>query len=80
MVFGVNASPFLAQFHTKVFEQSHPRVTETILKSTYMDDSMDSVVDEVEGMIHRKNSRHTLDGFRKCVHFQLQNFSLQREC
>ena len=46
LVFGVNASPFLAQFvaqyHAKVFEKVYPRAAETILKSTYMDDSMDS--------------------------------------
>ena len=54
LVFGVNASPFLAQyvsqFHAQLFQQSHQRASETILKSTYMDDSMDSVTDEVEGV------------------------------
>ena len=54
LVFGVNASPFLAQyasqFHAQLFQQSHQRAAETILKSAYMDDSMDSVTDEVEGI------------------------------
>ncbi len=54
LVFGVNASPFLAQYvsqlHAKLFEQSYPRASEMILKSTYMDDSMDSVMNEAEGV------------------------------
>ena len=54
LVFGINASPFLAQCvsqsHAVLFRQSHPRASETILKSTYMDDSMDSVLNEVEGI------------------------------
>ena len=54
LVFGVNASPFLAQcvsqFHTMSFRQMHPKASETILKSTYMDDSMDSVLNEIEGI------------------------------
>ena len=49
LVFGVNCSPFLAQFvtqqHAKKFEKQFPLGAETILKSTYMDDSMDSVPD-----------------------------------
>ena len=54
LVFGVNASPFLAQsvshFYAMLYRQSYPRASETILKSTYMDDSMDSVLNEVEGI------------------------------
>ena len=54
LVFGINASPFLAQFvsqqHATMFEQIYPRASETILKSTYMDDSMDSVMSETEGI------------------------------
>ena len=54
LVFGVNASPFLAQcvsqFHAMSFRQTHPRASETILKSTYMDDSLDSVLNEIEGI------------------------------
>ena len=33
-----------------MFEQIYPRAAETILKSTYMDDSMDSVMSEMEGI------------------------------
>ena len=54
LVFGVNASPFLArcvsQFHAMSFRQTHPRASETILKSTYMEDSMDSVLNEIESI------------------------------
>ena len=54
LVFSVNASPFLAQcvsrFHANLFKQSHPRACETVLKSTYMDDGMDSVINEAEGV------------------------------
>ena len=54
LVFGVNSSPFLAQcvsqFHAKRYEQQDPRATEVILKSTYMDDSMDSVIDDAQGV------------------------------
>ena len=46
VVFGVNASPFQAQFvaqeHAKRHQSEIPLAAET-LKSTYMDDSMDSV-------------------------------------
>ena len=54
LVFGVNASPFLAQyvsqFHANLFKHRYPKASETILKSTYMDDSMDSVISEAEGV------------------------------
>ena len=47
IVFGINASPFLAQFvtqkHARRMKQTFPRAAETVQKSTYMDDSMDSV-------------------------------------
>ena len=49
VVFGVNSSPFLAQFVTQHHAETHrtqyPLGAETALKSTYMDDSMDSVAD-----------------------------------
>lgn len=49
VVFGVNSSPFQAQFvareHAKKYQSEFPLAAETILKSTYMDDSMDSVPD-----------------------------------
>jgi len=47
VVFGVNASPFMAQFVSKYnaqqFAKDLVRAKETILKSTYMDDCIDSV-------------------------------------
>ena len=53
-VFGVNSSPFLAQFvsrhHAKMHEKQYPRAAEVILKLTYMDDSMNAVMDETEGV------------------------------
>ena len=54
LVFGINTSPFLAQFvvrhHATTFKQMYPKAAETILKSTYMDDSMDSIINETEGI------------------------------
>ena len=55
LVFGINTSPFLAQFvirhHATTFKQMYPRAAETILKSTYIDDSMDSIINETEERI-----------------------------
>ena len=55
VVFGVNASPFQAQYmlqqHAKTYETDFPLAAETIEKSTYMDDSMDSVQTEEQGRI-----------------------------
>jgi hypothetical protein len=55
IVFGVNCSPFLAQFvsqqHAVKLEREFPRAAETVLKSTYMDDSMDSVADAQQGIL-----------------------------
>ncbi|CAC5373897.1 unnamed protein product [Mytilus coruscus] len=54
VVFGVNSSPFQAQFvsrkHAEMTKDSYPRATETVLKSTYMDDSMDSVINDEQGI------------------------------
>ena len=54
VVFGVNSSPFQAQFvaltHAEKHKDEFPMAAETVLKSTYMDDSMDSVVDESRGI------------------------------
>ena len=55
LVFGVNCSPFLAQYvaaqrHAEKYRDTYPLAAETILKSTYMDDSMDSVADETRGV------------------------------
>lgn len=45
---------FLAQFvsrhHARVFEQIYPRAAEMMLKSTCMDNGMDSVMNEIEGI------------------------------
>ncbi|XP_064619459.1 uncharacterized protein LOC135482907 [Lineus longissimus] len=53
LVFGINSSPFLAQLvsqeHARAHRKQYPRAAETILKSTYMDDSLDSVNDDEEG-------------------------------
>ena len=50
VVFGVNSSPFQAQYvlrqHAKKFQGDYPIAAETILHSTYMDDSMDSIRNE----------------------------------
>ena len=47
VVFGVNASPYLAQsvaqHNAKMHCSEFPRAAETVCKSTYMDDSLDSV-------------------------------------
>ncbi|CAG2212809.1 unnamed protein product [Mytilus edulis] len=54
VVFGVNSSPFQAQFvsrkHAEMTKDSYPRAAETVLKSTYMDDSMDSVINDEQGI------------------------------
>ena len=50
VVFGVNASPFLAehtaQEHARCHQQDLPRAAEVFLDSTYMDDCMTSVEDD----------------------------------
>jgi hypothetical protein len=49
VVFGVNCSPFLAQFvsqhNAKLHESEYPLAAEAVIKSCYMDDTMDSIVD-----------------------------------
>ena len=54
VVFGVNASPFLAQLVTQAHDRSNQTeyqlAAEAILKSTYMDDCMDSVDHEEAGL------------------------------
>ena len=53
-VFGFNSSPFLAQLvschHARIYERVYPKAVETILQSTYMDDSMDSVLTDEQGV------------------------------
>ena len=61
VVFGVNSSPFQAQFvlqhHARQNMTEFPMAAETILRSTYMDDSMDSVMNEDQGVeLHRQLS------------------------
>lgn len=55
VVFGVNSSPFQAQFvlqqHARQYQCEFPKASETVLKSTYMDDSMDSVSNEEQGTV-----------------------------
>ena len=50
VVFGVNSSPFVAQTvsqqHARQLQQDFPRGAEVILKSTYIDDTMDSTEDD----------------------------------
>ena len=54
VVFGVNSSPLQAQFvlqqHARQYQSTFPMAAETVLKSTYMDDSMDSIGTEEQGM------------------------------
>ena len=54
LVFGVNSSPFLAQLvsrhHATIYEKAFPKAAETVLQSTYMDDSMDSVLTDELGV------------------------------
>ena len=49
VVFGVASAPFRAQFvsleNAKVYEKEFPLAAETVRKSTYMDDSLDSTKD-----------------------------------
>ena len=53
VAFRMNSSPFLAQFvlqhHAKKYKPDFPLAAETIDKSTYMDDYMDSVQSEIQG-------------------------------
>ena len=62
LVFGLNCSPFLAQLvahhHARLCQQRYPMASETILKSTYMDDSLDSVQDDLQGIqLHQQLSK-----------------------
>ena len=54
VVFGVNSSPFQAQFEAQVNAEKYrdklPMAAETVLKSTYMDYSMDSVADKSQAL------------------------------
>ena len=53
-MFGLNSSPFQAQFVSQTHAEKHkdelPLPAEAVSKSTYMDDSMDSVIDDSQGI------------------------------
>ncbi|XP_047138310.1 uncharacterized protein LOC124814560 [Hydra vulgaris] len=50
LVFGINSAPFMAQFvtqeHAKKYAKKFPLASEAVLETTYMDDTITSVVDE----------------------------------
>lgn len=54
VAFAINLSPFQAQFVSQTHAEKHkdelPLVAEALSKSTYMDDSMDSVLDDSQGI------------------------------
>ena len=54
MVFGKNLAPmeaqFIAQENARKYQGIYLLAAESILKSTYMDDSIDSVEDEEDGV------------------------------
>ena len=54
VVFGKNAAPmesqFVAQENARRHQEEFPKAAETMLKSTYMDDSIDSVETDAEGI------------------------------
>ena len=54
VVFGINSSPFQAQFVSQTHAEKHkdelPLAAEAVSNSTYMDDSMDSLLDDSQGI------------------------------
>ena len=54
VVFGINSSSFQSQFVSQTHAEKHkdelPLAAEAVSKSTYMDDSMDSVLDDSQGI------------------------------
>jgi hypothetical protein len=54
VVFVVDSSPFQAQYisqkHAGLYNNDFPMAAETVLKSTYMDNSMDSVLNDEQGI------------------------------
>ena len=54
VVFGKNSAPmesqFVAQENARRHQEQFPKAAETVLKSTFMDDSIDSVETDVEGI------------------------------
>ena len=58
-VFGINSSPFQTQFVSQTYAEKHkdelPVAAEAVSKSAYMDDSMDSVLDDSQGIeLHKQ--------------------------
>ena len=53
LVFGVNLAQFISQTHAENNKIKAPRAAETILKSTYMDGSMDSVMNQDETQLNK---------------------------
>ena len=62
VVFGKNSAPFEAQFFAQENARRHqtefPSAAETVLQSTYMDDSLDSVEEDDKGveLYHQLNA------------------------
>lgn len=53
VVFGINSSPFLAQFvlhHARKHQRDYGRAAKAILKAMYMYDSIDAVLDEKQAI------------------------------
>jgi hypothetical protein len=75
VVFGKNAAPmecqFVAQENARRNQSTYPMAAETVLKSTYMDDAIDSVESEEEGIeLYRQlDALWNLAGMqaRKCI-------------
>ena len=63
----------MSQHHARIFEDIYPRAAETILKSTYMDDNMDSVMSESEGITLYKQLSELWDKAGMHAHKWLSN-------
>ena len=77
LVFGGTASPFLAQFvsieHAKRHQKSFPRAAESIIQSTYMDDTLDSVDSSKNGICLYKDLKVIWNDAGMKVHKWLTN-------
>ena len=76
-MFGLNCSLFLAQLvahhHARLCKQRYPMASETILKSTYMDDSMDSVQNDMQGIQLYQQLSKLWEEAGMCTHKWLSN-------
>ena len=63
----------MSQHHARIFEDIYPRAAEKILQSTYMDDSMDSVINESEGITLYKELSELWDKAGMHAHKRLSN-------